>query len=492
MSAADNVREERVELAVLACLLNGCRVDDVPAPPEAFSKPEYRAMFSACLAALARLRVVDTVSVRAQLELEKAPREVVDLVQYVALSDHRPEHLPAYLATLLDFHARRVGIRAAEAAIQALANPKARVDVAAQQAASVLVTLGVAHDEQRGGDDVRAILSDYRELGEALEEKREPRPAFLAVPDSGLADGPSPFRGFPSKRGMSCLGVVAARSGTGKTARLSSWIHFWLLTLGKRGGLFGLEDGTRWLVERWVARDFAMAWGDVGTALPPDMQRHMHDIPWVPRELADVVSGPGERHHSPAVTFFGLLEGYEKLLDQRLLRHGGGGITSPQLLAKCRRWIDEGAEWIAVDHGLRVDYVAGRDERLDLAIKRGVEGLSTLSEATGVPIILAWHLNRSAGNDESPPAMKDVKESGYLDATAATVLGLWRSSEGRTFSNIIKSRRSGAIGRVTELSWADASGMFAPHLSREVDLAREHAQRREEQKAAAKRKVSGL
>jgi replicative DNA helicase len=488
MSAADNVREERVELAVLSCLLNGTRVDDVPAPPEAFSKPEYRAIFSACLAALRRLRVVDPVSVQAQLELDGAPREVVDLVQYVALADCRPGNLREYLAVLLDYHARRIGILAAEKAIRSLADPRRRVDVATQEAASVLATLGVAHDEQRGGDDVRAILSDYRDVMEALEAKREPRPAFLAVPDAGLCDGANPFRGFPAKKGMSCLGVVAARSGTGKTARLSSWIHHWLCTLKKRGGLFGLEDGTRWLVERWVARDFGMAWGDVGSVVPEHQRRRIRDIPWVPEHFADVRHGAAESYFLPEVSFFGLLSGYERLLDERLMRHGGGGITSPQLLAKCRRWIDEGAEWIAVDHGLRVDYVAGRDERLDLAIKRGVEGLSTLSEQTGVPIILAWHLNRSAGSDELPPAMKDVKESGYLDATAATVLGLWRNGEGRTFSNVIKSRRSGAIGRVAELPWADQSGMFAPHLSREVDLAAEYAQK----KTAGKQGKAGI
>jgi hypothetical protein len=259
----------------------------------------------------------------------------------------------------------------------------------------------------------------------------------------------------------------------------------------KRVGLFGLEDGTRWLVERWVARDFGMPWGDVGTAFPEAPHiRHM-DAPWLPERFVDDRPRPNGTYFPARISFFRALEAYESILDERLLRHASGGIAAPQLLAKCRRWIDDGAEALVIDHGLRVDYTPGRDERLDRAIGRNIDRLADLTVRTGVPVILAWHLNRSS-DDGAPPAMGDLKESGYLDATASVIEGTWRvkgveGAPDRTFSNVIKSRRSGGIGKVIEMAWAGESGMMAPELCREVDFAREHSERKAATRAASKR-----
>jgi replicative DNA helicase len=495
VSAADNVRDEAIERTILACLLAGARVDDVAAPPEAFSVPAYRQVYEACLSALRRLTAVDPATVRAELELAKAPQDVQELVDVLALAEHRPANLAVYVDGLLDFHARRVAIRRMEASIRELQNPKARVEVVAESTASVLAGLGSGREEAKGGEDVRAILADYNELRVAAEEKREARAAFLPTPFAGHGGGANPFRGFPAKKGVSCLGVIAARSGMGKTAMLATLLHLWLCRMKKRGGLVGLEDGTRWLSERWVARDFGMSWGDVGTVVPERRSVSVADCPWFPEEYAEA-AGPRDSYFTPRVTFFRALEAYERILDERMFRHAAGGISAPQLLAKCRRWIDDGAQFIVVDHGLQVDYAPGRDERLDFAIGRNIKRLMELTVATGVPIILAWHLNRTNG-DDSAPAMGDLKESGYLDANAATILALWRSgrrTDGvpRTFSNIIKSRRSGGIGRVVEMAWAGESGMMDPEECREVDLAKEHAEKAAAQKAAGKKGALGL
>jgi replicative DNA helicase len=496
VSAADAVRDEATERAIIACLLNGARVDDVAAPPEAFSVPAYRAVYEACCEALRRFTAVDVAMVRSVLEVGKAPAEVTDLVDVLALADCRPENLAKYVDGLLEFHARRVAIRKMEAGILAMANPKTRVDVVAEETAAVLGALGSGRDEARGGEDVRAILSDYRDMMEAQEAQREPRPAYLPTPFVGHGEGSSIFRGYPAKKGVSCLGVIAGRSGNGKTARIATLMHHWICRMRKKVGLFGLEDGTRWLVERWVARDFGMNWGEVGTALPETKYiRHM-DASWMPERFADDRPRQSATYFPPRISFFRALEAYESILDERLLRHAAGGIAAPKLLAKCRRWIDEGAEAILVDHGLRVNYVAGRNERLDYAIGQNINRLSELTVTTGVPIILAWHLNRANG-DESPPVMGDLKESGYLDADAASIEGTWRvkGADGmpdRTFSNVMKSRRSGGIGKVIELAWAGESGMMAPEACREVDFAREYAERKAAAKAAGKRGALGV
>lgn len=482
MSAADEVRDESVEVAVLACLLNGARVDDVPAPVEAFTTPARRLVFEACLSALRRLHAVDAATVRSELEHAKAPAEVLEMAEALACAHVRMENFRLYVDGLLDFHTRRVAIRAMEAAVLDLRNPKARVDAVAGKAAAVLGGLGAGGSEAKGGEDVRAIFSDYREQMEAAEAGRDARAAYLPTPFAGHGVGGGIFRGFPARKGVSCLGVIAARSGMGKTAMLATLIHLWLCRMKKRVGLFGLEDGTRWLAERWIARDFGMNWGAVGTEQPAaGFVRHM-DAPWIPERYIDDKAKPSATYFPPRVSFFRALEAYEHLLDERLYRHASGGIAAPQLYAKCQRWIDEGAEAIVVDHGLQVDYAPGRDERLDLAIGRNIKRLTQLTVDTGVPIILAWHLNRTNG-DDSAPAMGDLKESGYLDANASTIQGMWRMKGGegqpdRTFSNVIKSRRSGGVGKVIELAWAGESGMMNPEACREVDLAAEHAARK--------------
>ena len=496
MSAADAVRDEATERAVIACLLNGARVDDVAAPPEAFSVPAYRTVYEACCEALRRFTALDVATVRSVLEVGKAPSEVLELVDVLALAECRPENFPKYVDGLLEFHARRVAIRTMEASIQAMANSKTRVEVVAEETAAVLGALGCGREEAKGGEDVRAILSDYRDLMEAREAQRDPRPAYLPTPFAGHGEGSSIFRGYPAKKGVSCLGVIAGRSGNGKTARIATLIHFWLCRMRKRVGLFGLEDGTRWLVERWVARDFGMNWGEVGTTFPEAPHiRHM-DASWLPERFVDDRPRPSGTYFPARISFFRTLEAYESILDERLMRHAAGGIAAPKLLAKCRRWIDEGAEAIVVDHGLRVNYTAGKNERLDYAIGQNISRLSELTVATGVPIILAWHLNRANG-DESPPVMGDLKESGYLDADASVIEGTWRvkGTDGmpdRTFSNVIKSRRSGGIGKVIELAWAGESGMMEPEACKEVDFAREHAERKAASRAASKRGALGV
>lgn len=490
MSAADEVRDESVEVAVLACLLNGARVDDVPAPVEAFTTPARRMVFEGCVSALRRLVAVDPATVRSELELQKAPAEVLELVEVLACANVRQENFNAYVAGLLDFHARRVAIRTMETGVAELRNPRARVDAVAGKTIAVLGSLGAGREEAKGGEDVRAIFADYREQMQAMEQGREPRAAYLPTPFAGHGGGMGIFRGYPAKRGMSCLAVIAGRSGNGKTARLATLIHFWLCRMKKRVGLFGLEDGTRWLSERWVARDFGMNWGEVGTVLPASEWVQHRNVPWVPERFIDSKPRPTDTYFPPRVSFFKALEAYEHLLDERLLRHAAGGIAAPQLLAKCRRWIDDGAEVLVIDHGLRVDYTPGRDERLDRAIGRNIDALANLTTETGVPIVVAWHLNRSNG-DDAPPGMGDLKESGYLDATASTIEGTWRvkGAEGqpdRTFSNVIKSRRSGGVGKVIELAWAGESGMMDPEQCREVDLAAEYAARKAATKTGGK------
>lgn len=479
-SEAESVRDEGLERAYLTALLRGGHLDESPLPPEALTHPLHRLLYEAMGRAHERLKKVDVATVRAVLTREGAAPEAVELVELLAAGDANPANLDGYTAGLLEYHAKRVSIRAMEGGIRAMKSPSARADVVASEVAAVLGSASLDGAEGRGGDDARSLKADVQEERQQRADDKVQQRSFLPLPFAGFNREATRMRGFPSRKKASCLGVIAARSGKGKTATVATLMHYWLCELGFVLGLVGLEDGTRWLVERWVARDFGLDWGNVveeGAA--GNLYVMPFQVPWFPEDWAE----PHPETGQACFSFDRVVECYEYLLDQRLRRYEGGSISSPRLVALARKWEREGVQGILVDHGLQVDYAVGADERLDLAIKRGVKALNGFTMETGCPVILAWHLNRKS-DDDAPPAMDDVKESGYLDAYCATMFGIYyHAGSGRTLLNVPKSRKSGGIGGILELVWAGRSGMFYPSQCEAVDLRAEAKKAREAAKA---------
>lgn len=479
-SEAEAVRDEGLERAYLTALLRGGHLDEHPLPVEALSNPLHRAVYEAMGRASERLGKVDVPTVRAVLTREGAVPEAVALTELLAAGDATPANLDGYVSGLLEYHAKRVSIRAMESGIRAMKSPATRADVVAAEVAAVLGSTSLDGAEGRGGDDARSLKAD---VGEERKQRAEGKPlqrSFLPLPFAGFNRDATRMRGFPSRKKASCVGVIAARSGKGKTATAATLLHYWICELGFIIGLVGLEDGTRWLIERWVARDFQLDWGNVveeGAA--EGLYVMPFQVPWFPEEWADVHPETGERCFS----FDTVMDCYEHLLDQRLRRYEGGSIASPRLVALARKWEREGVQGILVDHGLQVDYAVGSEERLDLAIKRGIKALNAFTLQTGCPVIMAWHLNRKS-DDDAPPSMDDVKESGYLDAYCATMLGIYyHAASGRTLLNVPKSRKSSGIGGILELVWAGKSGMFHPSQCEVVDLRAEAKAARDAKKA---------
>lgn len=467
MSAADAIQDDDLERAALCALLRGARADDLDLPPEAFAGTLTRAVYEAILLSLHRMRVADTSAVASTLRAQ-GQEQAAELVEMAAIGTGEPANIQNYAEGLRDLHARRSAIRAMETGIAAMADRKTRVEAIAHETTVAIGALSSDSGEGLGGDDVRSLKADWYEAIECYEDPGRRKRAFVPVPYPGLTDGDGPMRGFPCRKGASTLSFIVARSGAGKTADLATLLHHWICDLGLKCGLVGLEDGTRWLIERWIARDFCLDWGSIGDDLPTMDNLSHAQVPWIGAKWSKTV--PDAPDCPPLIDIGGLADGYEEILDARLRRFRGSGITSARLAALIRKWISEGVQVVVVDHGLLVEYLQGKNERLDLAIKRGLDGLNRIGLETGVPIIQAWHLNRAAGDDEKPPAMKDIKESGYLDANATLIRTIWRDSNGRTLSGVIKSRKSGGLGRVIELSWAGKSGMFRPRDCVAVDL----------------------
>lgn len=431
----------QAERAVIGCVLQGATVEETgPAPAECFGHRPHRLVWEAILS-LPPGHQVDHLTVSERLKAMGALGEVGGPAFLMALDSGVPipGNLGAYVATLRDYASRRA-LDAHGAAVQVAARDFARPPVAtAVEAAARFASLDAQAVDESAEGDLMDILSDWDNVWQG--RAGEP---YLPLPWQWMTE--AGVKGFPES-----LSVIAGRSGIGKTATLSTCMAHWLWTRPDVGGVFGLEDGTRWLPERWLAYKLGMDYADVGASaarLTVSQEQIMEDFS--PR-LHDILRAKLKRYRRP-------------------------GITASELVARCRRWVAEGVKWIVIDHGLRVDYEAGGG-REDRAIGRTVDALANLAYDKHVPIIVAWHLNRS-NDDDAMPQRKDLKESGYLDAAARFILGAWRQPTGpdgqpRTMLTVVKANKVAPEGLTGCLQWAGRSGMFDPKGGYVVDFAAE-------------------
>jgi replicative DNA helicase len=221
----------------------------------------------------------------------------------------------------------------------------------------------------------------------------------------------------------------------------------WLAELKLPGGVFGLEDGADWLLERATARKVGIPYGDVGAC-------RLHD-----HQQVALQEWMGQAH---------------RVLEDRLFIHESPAIDFPDLLSTARQWVRAGARWIVIDHGLRIRYQAsGSRERLDLTIGNAMNALADFGIKAGVPVVLCWHLNRDS-EEEAPPKRSDFKESGYLDAAARTMLGLWKQKDrpGSVLTTVVKCTK-GEEGATFALERDAPHGLIHSTGGYEVDFAAE-------------------
>jgi replicative DNA helicase len=451
----------QAERAVIGCVLQGATVEDTgPAPAECFGHRPHRLVWEAVLS-LPLGQQVDHLTVCERLKGMGALGEVGGPAFVMSLDSGVPVlgNLRAYVDTLRDYAARRA-LDTHGAAVQVAARDFARPAVStAVEAAARFASLDAQAVDESAEGDLLDILGDWDDVWQGRAE--EP---YLPLPWAWMTE--AGVKGFPES-----LSVVSGRSGIGKTATLSTCMAHWLWTRPDMGGVFGLEDGTRWLPERWLAYKLGMDYADVGASaarLTQAQEMAMEDF--TPR-LHDILRAKLKRYKRP-------------------------GITASELIARCRRWVSEGVKWIVIDHGLRVDYEAGNG-REDRAIGRTVDALANLAYDKKVHIIAAWHLNR-ASDDDSMPQRKDLKESGYLDAAARFILGAWRQQNGpgghpRTLLTVVKANKVAPEGLTGCLEWAGRSGMFEPRGGYVVDFNAERQRERDVEKAAkASKRLMGL
>lgn len=455
MSAEDLVPLAH-ERAVLGCVLAGQATvgDTGPLAADDFGHGPHRHVWHAFRALDAVGHPIDHLTVAECLKEQGRLAEIGGPAFLMGLDQGIPlaHNLPSYCHVVTDYAARRHIIAEAMRAVEGAKDLKKRpATVAAEASGSLLLTETHGGDES-GDVDLHEITDRWDRYAQMTEEERVKHSPYLPMPWGWMRE--AGVLGFPES-----LSVIAGRSGIGKTATLSTCAAYWLKLLPHKGGIIGLEDGTVWLDERWIAKSLGIDYGLVGA---------MRLNEWQEQRYAE--------HYGT----------YGPLLRDKLRKYRRAGMTSSKLISQCRRWIDQGLKWIIVDHGLRVIYENDGRLRDDKVIGRTVETLADLALNTKTHIIMAWHLNR-AQDDETQPSLGDLKESGYLDAAARFIWAPWRK-QGRTMATVVKATKVAPVGLTCQLEWAGRSGMFDTELGRVVDF---EAERRAAQEAAKEARASG-
>lgn len=454
MSLAD-AQAERAVIGAVLCGATRTQVADVR--PEDFTEARVyvwqavERLFSQG-AAVDHLTLSEALKVAGRLVEVGGPAELMRMDSGGRLS---LAALPQHVAIIRD-RARRRRLHEAGERLKAMAyDLNLPTDRIASHGAQAALTAGGTSDGDEAGDvDLWEINDRWSAWAQMSEEERARHAPYLPMPWGWMRE--AGVYGFPES-----LSVVAGRSGIGKTALLSTCMAYWLRVLPHQGAVIGLEDGTAWLDERWIASSLGINYAEVGTA---------RLTPWQEEKYAEHV-----QHVGP-------------MLHQKLRKYRRAGMTAGQLLARCRRWVDEGVKWIVVDHGLRVVYEPDGRLREDKVIGNTMDALSNLALNTRTHIIVAWHLNR-ASDDDSMPTQGDLKESGYLDAAARAIYGLWRK-DNRTLCTVVKATKVAPVGMTCEFAWKDRSGMFDTTQGRVVDFAAEARAAKEAK--AMERKAVGL
>lgn len=469
MSHSDPQAERAVLASVLAEVATRAMVGDLK--PEDFSQKPFIKTWESVLALYAQGKATDYLSVADQLramgwltEVEAAlggPGGLQTLdetgralyLSGASISQHVAIVKDRAMRRRLAAHAKRL-----EAFTYDL---NVRPEVMASSAVQALLASEVSTHEEPPDIDIVELAEQWF--------------AFMERVDSGVPLGLD--NGFQLKTGVDVLdalfsfvnnlNVIGGRASMGKTALIAEIIWNWL-TANIRGGIVGLEDGTKWLTRRHLSRSLGLPVASMGACrLHEHQMGHMQS--WMERASA--------------------------LYRQNLRIHRAGGIDAPGLLSLVQRWIGDGLRWVVIDHGLRVNY--GDDKRYDRKIGITLDQLATLGDRHKVAIIVNWHLNRD-GEDEQRPKMRDYKESGYLDAAARAMLGLWeqKSRPGYLLVTGVKATEGKrdwtvAVERDAEHALVHSVGGYEVDFAAEAEAAKEAAAAEKAAKMGGKAKLFG-
>lgn len=427
----------------------GTLLDMAGMAPEDFNDPRVRVAWSVALRLSARRRPVDAVAVYAAGRTTKAFNEsdlewLTALQAGNALDRERFADLVEQLRTASRAAALAKALTRGVEALRANAGDLTRI--VGEVESALAATQRLASDDGTGSDDVLDLAAEW--------EKQEAGGTAPALLPTGIAALDEVIGGLPNN-----LTVICGLPSVGKSALLGAIIDA-QLAAGLRVGLFGLEDGTRWLAKRILAREMAMPVRAVGYVTRNQEQQER--FPDVGSEVSKRLS--------------------------RLVCYRHDSVTIDELCRRAASWrTTKGIDVLYVDHGGEIDHHSERIDEHRLRVAESYRRLRNLALRFGMPVVVLAHTARPGDDiEERPPRLTEIAESAYIERRARLVLGLWRrQQEPDTMRVTVLKQTEGEANVTVRLDRLTQAALISRDGGERVNL---HEERQQEAKAAKERR----
>jgi len=398
--------------------------------PGHFYSPPYRHVYAAMVALFARGAAIDYHTVADELQRQGSYEAAGGLLQLAELNVATPTaaHLVFYAHIVADHALRRRVIGAAQHVAEIAWDVRQDVETVRQRSEALI--LGAATDTLTG----QVVLSPPEWTGHLMEYLERSRTGGLAGVSTGLRDVDSMTLGLSPG-----LYLVAASTGTGKTAL---------------AGQIALHVAEQHGPVVFVSMELSAV--DLGVRLVSVLTNITKDHLVVGR-LTDEQQG---QVHAAV----------ERLEKSQLYIVAGSGYTTGDVRAHLLRAQAATGSKPAL---LVVDYVQlladeeGDGRSRERNVSAAAKALKTLAGELGVPVLALVQLNRNrAGRADKRPTLTDLRESGDLENTADSVLGLYRDEMDHPESTerglaeliVLKKRQLGDdVGTIRRLVWVGES-----------------------------------
>lgn len=270
-------------------------------------------------------------------------------------------------------------------------------------------------------------------------------PSYLKVLDEVL-------KGF-----VPGLNMVLGDPGIGKSAVIGSVMEA-QLDNQIRVGLFGLEEGYRWMTKRLIARDLGISVGDVGIVKKTPEQNEK--LSAIVQRLHDLYKG---RFHA--------------------CKHDG--LSIDEICRRATHWIlNLGVQIIYIDHIGEIRHKAREGDGYNWAVADSYRRLRDLGMKRSVPIVAVAHRKPESRDRAGPPRPNDIGLTGEAEKMVRRLIGLWRKKDAMR-ATVIKNNE-GKIDVTVELMRLFDAALVDREGGQVVNLQKEA---REETEAAEAEKL---
>lgn len=417
---------EAEESVLGAILIDNRMLDDALAviTPAAFFRDAHRRIFASFIRLGERRLPIDLVSVKEDLDRHGDLEEVGG---------------PAYVAGLIDGVPRSTNIEYYADIVRQKATLRALIFAANK-------IVGLAYDGDQDADLIldeseaaimavshQAIKGDFIPVEQLVKEasarfiEAHDNPRIVTGVSSGIKELDRNTRGFQPGD----VTYLAAGTSRGKSALMMQMA----CSAGLQGGagIVSLEMSAASLIDRAVA------------------------------QIAGVDAFRMKTGHLTAYEQQKCSFAFDQLANTNLFIDDVVGLTATQMRAKIRRFVSRNKI-----KALFIDYVqlmteAGKFSTRNEELTAISRGLKLMAVELNIPIIVLSQLTRAGTkDDERPPTLADLRESGALEQDADVVLLIWRHTENgeKVVDLIIAKQRNGPTTMI-RLRWFAEQMRFA-------------------------------